>query len=177
MASPAPAVAHEATLVFSEALLRSAVVAFWRRSIGAGFAVALVVMTACLAFLLATGDRSWLVGALGTVLALALVFVVALYVVQYRGTMRRFRAMGRPTAVFRADDASFSIASDVGTGTYPWSVVRELWRFRDVWLLLYSPAQFSTLPVACLPSDLQAYVVQRVRAAGGKVAGEPQSAR
>jgi len=37
--------------------------------------------------------------------------------------------------------------------------------------LLYSKAQFSTLPLACLSPETQAFVLQRVQAAGGKVAG------
>ena len=63
------------------------------------------------------------------------------------------------------------MTSDVGTTTLQWSAVKELWQFPSVWLLLYSKTQFSTLPVACLPPDLQTFVQERVREAGGKVAG------
>ena len=63
------------------------------------------------------------------------------------------------------------MSSDIGTTTLQWSVVKELWQFPTVWLLLYSKAQFSTLPLACLSPETQAYIVQCVRAAGGKVDG------
>ena len=33
---------HEATLIYSESLLRQAVFAFWRRSVGVGFLLALI---------------------------------------------------------------------------------------------------------------------------------------
>jgi hypothetical protein len=162
---------HEATLIFTEPLLRKAVFAFWRRSIGVGFVVALLVVALCLGFLLAQGDASWVVGVLATVLSLGVVFVVALYFIHYRTSLHKFRAMGQPQATFRANESSFTIISGVGTVTYQWSAIKELWQFPQVWLLLFSPAQFSTLPVACMPPEMQAYVLQRVRAAGGKVAG------
>ncbi len=38
---------HEATLIYSEALLRQAVFAFWRRSVGVGFFVALLIAALC----------------------------------------------------------------------------------------------------------------------------------
>jgi YcxB-like protein len=77
--------------------------------------------------------------------------------------------MDKPQALFRAEESSFTMISDIGTTTLQWSAVKELWQFSNVWLLLYSKAQFTTLPLACLPPETQAYIVQRVRTAGGKV--------
>lgn len=162
---------HEATLTFTEPLLRKAVFAFWRRSVGVGFIFALMLLAACLGLLLAQGDSSWVVGALAAVLFFGVAFAGAIYFVQYRASLRKFRAMGSPQATFRASESSFTIISGIGTVTYEWSVVKQLWRFPEVWLLLYSPAQFSTLPVACLPPEIQSFIVQRVQAAGGKIAG------
>jgi hypothetical protein len=79
--------------------------------------------------------------------------------------------MSQPRATFRADESSFTMSSDIGTTTLQWSAVKELWQFQSVWLLLYSKAQFTTLPLACLPLETQAHIVQCIRAAGGKVDG------
>ena len=49
--------------------------------------------------------------------------------------------------------------------------VTQLWRFSHFWLLSLSKTQFITLPLADLSPDMQAYVLQRVRAAGGKIDG------
>jgi drug/metabolite transporter (DMT)-like permease len=162
---------HEATLIYSESLLRQAVFAFWRRSVGIGFIIALLVAVLGLIVLIAQGMASWLVGTLAAVLALGIGFATAVYVVHYRKSLRKFRQMDKPRATFRADESSFTMSSDIGTTTLQWSAVKELWQFPSVWLLLYSKAQFSTLPLACLPPETQAYIVQRVRAAGGKVDG------
>ena len=162
---------HEATLIYSETLLRQAVFAFWRRSVGVGFIVALLVGALGLIVLIVQGVASWLAGALAAVLVLGIGFAAAVYFVHYRKSLRKFRQMDKPRATFRADESSFTMSSDIGTTTLQWSAVKELWQFPSVWLLLYSKAQFSTLPLACLSPETQAYIVQRVRESGGKVDG------
>ena len=162
---------HEATLIYSEALLRQAVFAFWRRSVGVGFLAALLVAVLGLVVLVAQGMASWLVGTIAAVLVLGIAFATFVYIVHYRNSLRKFRQMDKPQATFRADESSFTIISDIGPTTLQWSAVKELWQFPSVWLLLYSKAQFSTLPLACLSPETQAFILQRVRAAGGKVAG------
>jgi membrane glycosyltransferase len=140
---------HEATLIYSESLLREAVYAFWRRSIGSGFIAMLAALPVVLGVLVVIGAPFWLL------ITLAVLFVLA---------------VAKPQATFRADESSFTMSSDAGTTTLQWSAVKELWQFPSVWLLLYSKTEFSTLPLACLPSETQAFVQERVREAGGKVA-------
>jgi YcxB-like protein len=160
---------HEATLIYSEALLRQAVFAFWRRTVGVSFLIALVVAALGLGILVAQDVSSWLIAGLGSVLVLGVVFATAVYVVHYKKSLRKFRQMEKPQATFRADESSFTVSSDVGTTTLQWSAVKELWQFPSVWLLLYSKSQFTTLPIECLSPETQAYIVQCVRTAGGKV--------
>ena len=162
---------HEATLIYSEALLRQAVFAFWRRSVGVGFLAALLVAVLGLVVLVAQGMASWLVGTIAAVLVLGIGYAAAVYVVHYRNSLRKFRQMDKPQATFHADESSFTIISDIGPTTLQWSAVKELWQFPSVWLLLYSKAQFTTLPLACLLPETQEYIVQRVRESGGKVDG------
>ena len=162
---------HEATLIYSTTLLRQAVFAFWKRSVGVGFFVALLIASLGLVILVALGQASWIIAALATVLALGIAFAIVVYVVHYRRSLQKFHQMDKPQAMFRAEESSFTMVSDIGTTTLQWSAVKELWQFSNVWLLLYSKAQFTTLPLACLPPETQAYIVQCVRAAGGKVDG------
>ena len=168
---PVAAMPHEATLIYSTVLLRQAVFAFWWRSVGVGFFVALFIAAIGLAVLVALGQASWIIGVLATVLVAGIGFAVAVYVVHYRNSLRKFRQMDTPRSTFRAEESSFTMSSDIGTTTLQWSTVKELWQFPSVWLLLYSKSQFTTLPVACLSPETQAYIVQCVRTAGGKVDG------
>jgi hypothetical protein len=162
---------HEATLIYSESLLRQAVFGFWHRSVGIGFFVALLIAALGLVVLVALGQSSWIIGGLAIVLLVGIVFTLVVYVVHYRRSLQKFHQMSQPRALFRADESSFTMSSDIGTTTLQWSAVKELWQFPSVWLLLYSKSQFTTLPLACLPPETQAYIVQCVRTAGGKVEG------
>ena len=136
-------------LHYSEALIRRAVNAFWWRVVGWRFLIAELVVAASLVSLVTSGDRSWLVGAVGAVLALGTLFLGALYLVHYRGSVGRFRRMRSPEATFAPNADGFRIASDTGLAEIPWAQVRELWRFPDFWLVFFSPAQFMTLPTVC----------------------------
>ena len=159
----------ETKLIYSEPVMRQAVFGFWRRTLGVSFPTAVLVLAVCLVWQIFQGERSWIVGALGTILAVGAAMMVAIYVVHYRSTMARFREMGKPEATFRADEATFTVSTGIETSTVQWRAVKEVWQFRDSWLLLFSKAQFITLPTACLPSEMQAFILDRVKAAGGKV--------
>lgn len=162
--------AYETTLVYTERVLRDAAHAFWRRSLGIGFVIALVVVALGLVMLVAQGNTSWFAGALAMVLFTAMSFAVALYFTHYRQALSKLRRMGDSRAVFLADDSSFTFTSNLGTASLPWTAVKALWQFDTVWLLLYSKAQFNTLPLDCVSEELRSFVAERVRLAGGRVA-------
>ncbi len=75
---------HVATLHYTEELVRSAVVSFWRRSVSWKLIVAIVVCVVGFVFLLMTGDRSWSIGVLGTAVFFAALLVAMIYVVHLR---------------------------------------------------------------------------------------------
>lgn len=160
-----------ATLNYTEDLIARAVLLYWRRTVGIGL-VAMVGLIICLlAWRLADGDRSWIVGLLMAVTILGVAMPLAVYVVHYRNSMSKFRAMARPTAVFTADDEGFTISSDEGTATLKWSAVAEVWRSEQLWLILFSKSRFSTLPLEGVPEQMQAFVIDRIRASGGRISG------
>jgi hypothetical protein len=162
---------HETTLEYSVPLLREAVAGFWRRSVGLGVLLALIVCAGMLGFLLAQGDRSWVVGFLAAVIIFGAMFVVTIYFVHYRNALQKFRDMGSPRATFRAAEDSFIVSSGAGTSTMRWSSVAQVWKFKNCWLLLFSKAQFMTLPLASVSEEMRAFVLERVAAAGGKTDG------
>lgn len=156
-------------LHYSEALVRSAVGAFWRRVTGWRYFAAVALVLVSLIFSLASGDRSWWVGASASVLCLAAVFAVALYVVHFRGAITRLRRMKSPEATFEVGEDRFRVTSDVGSSELAWSAVTEIWQFREIWLLFLSPAQFITLPLADLDSEARDLILSCARSHGAKV--------
>ena len=159
---------HQVMLHYDEPLLRQAVLRFWWRLIGVRFVIALVVMSACLAWLVFHGDRSWFVGVIATVLALAFTFIVAIYFVHYRSAMTRFKNMGEPEGTLTVSETSLTISSGAGSSTIPWSAVTELWQFPAFWLMFFSKSQFVTLPLAGFTPEAKAFVLERLKASRAK---------
>lgn len=160
---------YEATLNYSKSLLRQAVFVFWRRTVGIGIPVVIVVGAAGVTVLLIEGDSSWVVGALATIFAIAVAFLVAIYLAHLRIAMQKLHNMGASQVVFLAEEPTFTVTSRVATSTLAWSVVKEVWRYPTFWVFIFSKAHFFTLPLAGVSSEMQAFVLQRIQASGGKV--------
>ena len=161
---------NRATLNYTERLVEKAVRLFWLRTVGYGELVAVVVMTTVLAWRLMEGDRSWFVGVLATLVFLSIAIPLAIYFGHYRNSLGKFREMKQPIAEFVVDEDALTLSSDLGATTLKWGAVTEVWRFESLWLLLFSKSQFVTIPLDGLPESMREFVLERVRASGGKIA-------
>jgi hypothetical protein len=159
----------QTTLNYNETLLRQAVLSFWWRVVGLRFLIVLALLIMALGYFLHHGDKSWFVGVLAALIFIALVFLIAIYRIHYRNGLSKLRAMGLPKADFSASESSFTFESGAGSSTLPWSSVTEIWQFEQYWLMLFSKAQFSTLPVADISPEFQAFILNRVKASGGVI--------
>ncbi len=149
---------HPIELQYSEEIVRLAVKEFCKRSIGMGLPIAFGLMLIFFIYLLWTGNSSWLTGAVGSVLAFALIMVITLYVAHYRSAMQRLRAMHKPTAILELSSDSLAIKADSGSSEIPSTSITEVWAYEDFWLVFLSRAQFFTIPLANLDSDAQAKI-------------------
>ena len=151
---------HRARLTYTEHIVTRAVLAFWRRSIGIGVVVAVAITIGLLVWRVAEGDRSWLVGLMAAIVLLGILLPLMVYVVHYRNSMSKFRDMAEPIAEFVAEEDEFTLASSRGTTTLKWTAVTEVWRFESFWLLLFSKAQFVTLPLEGLSEQMRTFVLE-----------------
>jgi len=161
---------HRTTLRYTEALVAQAVRHYWRRTVGFGIFVAVALMIAFLIWRIADGDRSWIVGLAAAVILFGVLMPITVYLVHYRNSISKFREMLEPTAEMVADEDVFTLSSDRGTTSLKWGSVKEVWRFETLWLLLFSKAQFVTLPLKDVPESMQAFILDRIKATGGKIA-------
>lgn len=160
---------YQAKLEYDSAVLREALFGFWRRTVTGRLLVAMAICFAGFVYFLVSGDRSWLIGVLGTLLLLGVGMIVAVYFVHSANMKRKLKDMGTPEAIFTASESSFSVTSGAGSSTIPWSTVTEVWKFKRCWLLLFSKSQFITIPLANIPEEMQEFIVQCVSVAGGKL--------
>ena len=156
---------NEAKLHYSEPLLREAVRSFFFRAVICGFGplffIACGLLVVCLAYLLWLGDRGWAVGAFATGLAFLGIFFLIIYLAHRRNTLGRFRQMRSPEATLAYDDERFTLTSELGSATMPWSSITEVWRFPRFWLLLFSRSQFVTLPLDSLDEHTKDFIMQK----------------
>jgi hypothetical protein len=157
------------TLHYSKDLIRKAVIAFWWRVIGWRYLATLVLLSTSLIYLLAVGDRSWVIGVVGFGFALGVIFAAALYVIHYRASLARFRRMRSSEAIFEPGAQTFRISSGIGSVDLTWSAIKEIWCFPDFWLFFFSPAQFNIIPLADLDSEAREFILGRLRSQGIKI--------
>lgn len=147
--------------------MREAVRAFVVRAIIRGFGIRFFVACAfvavCIAYLVSHGDRSWIVGALAATLVFVGIFFLVIYLAHYRNTVGRFRQMKQPEATLSYTEEQFTLSSELGSATLPWSTITEVWRYPRFWLILFSRSQFSTLPLDCLDTETQAFITRKTQ--------------
>lgn len=157
------------TAQYSESLVRAAVTRFWLRSLGWRFAVTLFALGALTAHRVAIGDRSWWVGVLGAVVCFSLALGVLGWFAQRRRAMEALRDLEDGRATFTVREDRLIVRSKRAAAELPWNVIKQVWRYPDLWLLVYSPSGFSTLPLGGVPPEALAEIVTRVRKAGGRL--------
>lgn len=161
---------YQTRLNYSETLIRQAVFSFWKKSLGPGVLIALAVTVAAAAILVFSDDDTWIGAALGVLIALYLCFLATIYVVHLRNAMAKFQDLGEEAiATFAADADTFTLSSSIGSSTMRWSTIKEVWRFSKFWLILFSKAQFVTIPLENMDQDMQLFVLEKARANGTKV--------
>ncbi len=156
---------NQTTLRYSEPLLRAAVRAFCFRAVvrglGLRFFVVLAIGIACLTALVVQRDRGWAVPFMLSTLFFVALFIASIYVAHFRNTLGTFRRMRRPESTLSFDEEQFTLASELGRATLPWSAVTEVWRYPRFWLLLLTRNQFVTLPIECLDAEAREFITRK----------------
>jgi len=158
------------TVEYSEPLVRVAVTRFWLRSLGWRFCLPLLVLLLLVTYQVARGDRSWWVGLLGGIVCIGLAIAIAGWLAQRRRALDALRDLEEGKASFTVGEDRLVIRTARAAAELPWKTVREVWRYPDLWFLVYSPNSFSTLPLRGVPAEALEQIENRVRGAGGKVA-------
>jgi hypothetical protein len=162
---------YEAKLNFDMSLLREALHGYWWRAVTGRLLLAVVVSIFFLAYLWFKGERSWFIGAAGTIVVIGVGMIVGVYFVHSANMKRKLRDMGAPEASFSVTESSFTVSSGAGSATMPWSSVIDVLKLQRCWLLSFSKAQFITVPLAGVSEEMRSFILQRVVAAGGKING------
>jgi len=151
------------TLHFSEGLLRRAAHAFWWRETGWSYVGVVAAMCAFVAGMIARGERSWWIGALGAFVACMAMVSATVYLTHRRASLARFRRMRVPEATLELGAERFRVASELGTSEIRWDAVTGVCQYPEFWLLYFSRAEFITLPTADLSEEARAIILGKAK--------------
>src|SRR5436190_7962121 len=159
---------YQAHVVYDRDAISEAARRFVFRSIRwDGFAV-FFALVAALGYLLASGDRSWVVGVVATAVVLIAIFGVALYVVPYRRSLARFERMSAKTAELSFTETGVRMSSDLGQQEFRWQLIDRVWTYPRVWLLFVG-GTYMTLPPGNLGQETKTFVLDHIKQHGGRI--------
>ncbi|TDR94378.1 YcxB family protein [Enterovirga rhinocerotis] len=154
------------TVIYTEDVLRDAVRTFvWRRFVidqARMWIVALVMAGVVFAGLMEGGSQLGLtLAAIATLIPLALALIA--WWVHGSSTLGAFRRMRIPRATFTLHEDEMDIASDMATGTVPWSALTEIWERPRFWMIFTARNQFNVIPKDNVPEETRAWFRARNR--------------
>ena len=153
---------REIVVEYNPELIRFAVWKFWTRSIGLSGFIAFGFVLAFFFYLLAIGDRSWLLGFVGAVVCVALGMGVLSYRVYLNRSMSKFDNMQSPTAKFQFTDDTFCIESDIGRSELSWKMIERVWPYPSVWLVFIKKQGYVTLPVRDVDEEVKQFIINKI---------------
>lgn len=161
-------VTRKIALHYDEKLVREAARSFWRRTVGDMFLRVLLMFTLAYGAAILMRVHLWMGDVVLSVLVLAYALIIVLYRVHVGNALKKFRKMKAPDAQLSMADETFTLSSDLGVTTLPWSSVTEIWKFERFWLMLFSPSQFATLPMNNFSQEDREILLSHIKKAGGK---------
>lgn len=160
---------HEFTMHYDARILWQSTRRFIRRTFGWDFWLCWLVVVMALACLLWLGDRGWMVGAAGTMAILAPSFVALLTWMTYRRGLRNLESMAEPVVQVTLDEEGIRTTSDLGGGQIKWSRIHEVYQAPECLLVFISQGNYSAFPSSSLTPEARAFLLDHVRAAGGRI--------
>ena len=135
---------------------------------------AFVIAVAFAAWFAVLAWRNWIDGALSIrILAAYLLVMAGYFLLCYLRAMRRARSevrkWGEREIVYRVTDEGLHVRTPEGSHLAPWRVFERVLQYKTLWLLFTDSVNCYVLPRDRVSGDVGAFLVRKVREAGGKV--------
>lgn len=141
---------------------------YWQRRLGLRYAIELTIGSGLL--VLATqGPYRWLEIALMVAVGIFAVLGAAIFFVHWSRAVAGLRALDPPESTWTLTEEAVAQKSSLGESAIVWKALREVWRFDDLWLLVWGKDVYSSIPVGQLPPAARAMIERRVQESGGRV--------
>ena len=141
---------------------------FWQRRVGYRYALELVIGVGLL--LLATqGPYRWLEIALMVAVGIFAFLGAAVFLLHWLRARQGLAALHPPESTWTLTEEFIGQKSSLGESALAWPSLLGLWRFDDLWILVWGKDVYSTIPTVQLPREARAMIERRARETGAVV--------
>ena len=141
---------------------------YWQRRLGYRYALELAIGLGLL--VLATqGPYRWIEIALMVAVGVFAFVGAAIFFIHWRRAVAGLELLDPPQSTWTLTEESVAQKSSLGETAIAWGALLEVWRFDDLWLLVWGKDVYSTIPLAQLPRLAREMIERRVKETGGRV--------
>ena len=160
---------YEFKVKYSKEILNRAHIKYWKKKhlVDAVISPVLLIMASYLLFV--SEVREWYMVLFFTVAFIFTAMVYGAFFIWRRQALVALNAMKVPEAQWKLNNDSLFLESDVAKVELPWTAIKKIWRFKEVWLLFYANETFSTLPTQDLSAEVLQFIENRVVEGNGKI--------
>jgi hypothetical protein len=141
---------------------------YWQRRLGKRYALELVIGVGLLV-LSGQGPYRWLEVALMIAVGAFAFLGAAIFFLHWYRARQGLASLDPPESRWVLTEEAIAQKSSLGESAIGWPALREVWRFDDLWLLVWGKDIYSTIPIGQLPRNARALIERRVKEAGGRV--------
>jgi hypothetical protein len=141
---------------------------YWQRRLGFRYALELAI-GAGLLVLATQGPYRWLEVALMIAVGLFALVGAAYFLIHWLRALQGLAALDPPESTWTLTEDAIAQKSSLGESAIAWPSLLGVWRFPDLWILVWGKDVYSTIPAANLPRDARALIERRARETGAVV--------
>jgi hypothetical protein len=141
---------------------------YWQRRLGTRYALELAIGSGLLV-LSTQGPYRWLEIALMAAVGAFAFLGAAIFFIHWRRALQGLAALDPPESTWTLTEAAIAQKSSLGESAIGWQALVEVWRFDDLWLLIWGRDVYSTIPIGQLPRIARQMIERRVKESGGRV--------
>ena len=141
---------------------------FWQRRLGYRYALELAIGSGLL--VLATqGPYRWLEIAIMVAVGLFAFLGAAIFFIHWVRARQGLAALDPPQSTWTLTEEAIAQKSNLGESAIAWESLLGVWRFDDLWILVWGKDIYSTIPLAQMPRDARQMIERRARETGAVV--------
>jgi hypothetical protein len=141
---------------------------YWQRRLGLRYVIELVIGIGLIA-LATQGPYRWLEIALWIAVSIFAVLGASILLIHWRRALMGLEILHPPESTWILSEERIGQRSSLGETAIAWEGLVQLWKFEDVWLLIWGRDVYSAIPVAQFPRQARQFVERRVRESGGLI--------